>query len=122
MFDWFKKNKSTLPYNDFAEYYIGAGINLSGDFKTDQDIYIDGKFTGSIITSGLVELAKNSSVKANIKSRSVVLEGFFEGSALAQEELRVSSCATVSGNLEATSLVIEKNAVVNSNIKMARNK
>ncbi len=122
MFKWIKKTRSTIPYNDFAEYYIGSEAIVKGNFKTDQDIFIDGKYQGNINTTGVVELAKNSKVNAKIRARSTVIEGFFEGNVVSSEELRITSCATVNGELETSNLIVEKNAIINSNIKMLRSK
>ena len=122
-FNFIKKRKkqTELPYNTFAEYYIGPEVQASGDCKTDQDIYIDGTFKGSIDTSGLVELAKNSKVNANIKARTTIIEGVYSGEANILDELHITSCSTVGGSLSSPNLIVDKGAIVNAKIGMERN-
>lgn len=92
----------------------------NGDCKTDQDIYIDGKFEGSLHTSGLIELAKNSRVKAKLTARTAIFEGSYEGQATIEDELHIASCATANGSLATINVVIDKGAIVNATIKMER--
>ncbi len=120
-FKFINRKKTALPYNSFAEYYIGPEVDVKGDCQTDQDIYIDGTFKGSIDTSGLIELAKNSKVNADIKARTAIIESYYSGKAVVSDELHITSCSTVNGNLQAPNLIIDKGAIVNSKITMERN-
>lgn len=117
----FKKKKNKLAHNNFAEYYIGPEVEAKGHCKTDQDIYIDGVFKGSIDTTGLIELAKNSRTQANIRSRTAIIEGFYNGEAIISDEIHITSCSTTSGKLDAPNLIIDKGAIVNAKITMERN-
>lgn len=115
------KKQAELPYNTFAEYYIGPEVEASGNCKTDQDIYIDGTFKGSIDTSGLIELAKNSKVDADIKARTAIFEGVYNGKAIISDELHATSCSTLSGNLNAPNIIVDKGAILNAKVGMERN-
>jgi len=118
---FFKKKPAELPFDHFAEYYIGADVVGRGSCQTDQDIYIDGTFDGEIKTTGLIELAKNSVVTADIDARTAIIEGKYKGNITTLDELHIKSCSTVSGKLQAPNLIIDKGAIVNSAIKMERN-
>lgn len=120
MFSLFKKPSQELAFNSFAEYYIGADVKANGSFNTDQDIYIDGIFGGTIKTTGLIELAKNSTVKADISARTAIIEGHYIGDAKISDELRITSCATVKGNVESQNIIVDKGAILQAKIKMER--
>lgn len=120
-FKFIKKKRSELPFNTFAEYYIGPEVEARGECKTDQDIYIDGVFKGSIDTSGLIELAKNSKIDANIKARTAIIEGYYKGEAVVSDELHITSCSTANGTLHTPNLIVDKGAIVNAKIDMERN-
>ena len=121
LFNKFNQKPKELPFNSFAEYYIGADVEAKGDCQTDQDIFIDGRFNGKITTSGLVELAKNSMVSADISARTAIFEGHFSGKAVISEELRLTSCAAVKGKLDTMNLIVDKGAVLIADVKMGRN-
>jgi len=116
----FKKKPSDLPFNSFAEYYIGAEVVAAGNCKTDQDVFIDGQFHGDISTTGLIELAKNSHIKADITARTAIIEGDYSGNVKTIDELHISSCASVEGNLETANLIVDKGAIMKAKIKMKR--
>ncbi len=120
MFSIFKKTPQELPFNSFAEYYIGPGIKVKGEFKTDQDIYIDGAFTGNITTTGLVELAKNSSVNASIFARTAIFEGEYSGKCIISDELHITSCATLVGDVKTQNILVDKGAIIKAGIQMER--
>ncbi len=120
-FRFIKSKQSELPYNTFAEYYIGPEVDAIGDCKTDQDIYIDGNFKGTINTTGLVELAKNSKVSADIKARTAIIEGVFNGNAQISDELHATSCSTLYGNLEAANIIVDKGSILKAKVSMERN-
>ncbi len=120
MFSIFRKKSQELPFNSFAEYYIGSDVKVNGEFKTDQDIYIDGEFGGKITTTGLVELAKNSSVRANILARTAIFEGEYSGKCVISDELHVTSCATLVGNIKTQNLMVDKGAIIKADIQMER--
>lgn len=120
MLKLFKKKTSELPFNSFAEYYIGAEVTASGTCKTDQDVFVDGRFHGEITTTGLIELAKNSTVKADISARTAILEGDYTGKATVTDELHITSCANVSGNLHTTNLIVDRGALLKAKVSMEK--
>lgn len=120
MLQLFKKKSSDLPFNNFAEYYIGAEVTATGECKTDQDVFIDGNFSGEVSTTGLIELAKNSVVKANINSRTAIIEGEYTGKATVSDELHITSCATVSGSIDTSNLIVDKGALLKTKVSMEK--
>ncbi|MEI8072563.1 MAG: polymer-forming cytoskeletal protein [Candidatus Saccharibacteria bacterium] len=113
-----KSKNNVTPFNNFAEFYIGSEVSVAGNCKTDQDVFIDGKFNGSIRTTGLVELSKNCKVEADIDARSAILEGSYKGDISTSDETHITSCANVSGSITSRDIVVDKGAVINANISM----
>jgi cytoskeletal protein CcmA (bactofilin family) len=118
MLNIFKRKSLSIPFNNFAEYYIGAEVSASGSCKTDQDVYVDGRFHGEIITTGLVELATNSKVSADVQARTAIIQGNYQGNAKILDELHVASSADVKGSLQTSNLIVDKGAVITARIKM----
>lgn len=117
----FKKRSTKLPFSNFAEYYIGADVIATGTCRTDQDVYIDGQYDGQLHTTGLIELAKNSNINADITARTAIIEGSFKGNAVVSDELRISSCATIKGKLSTANLIVDKGAILQTQIMMEKN-
>jgi|GEM_PF-1090823 len=122
MFNKFRKKSVSAPFKNFAEYYIGAEVSASGSCTTDQDVYVDGRFHGEIITTGLIELSTNSKVLADMQARTAILEGSYNGAAKIEDELHIASSAEVKGTIKTSNLIVDKGAVISAKIQMTTGK
>lgn len=121
MLAWLRKKSPAakhLGVDSYAEYFIGAEVTMQGKLSASTDIFIDGRVSGELETTGLIELGKNSQIEANITARTALFEGTFSGSASLAEEAVIRSCAQVSGQIESGNIQIERGALVNAKIKV----
>lgn len=100
----------------YAGYYFGADIEAEGDIKTDEDVYIDGKFKGTIDTPGAVELGKNSVVNGSVSARSIVIEGSAKLDSRASESIIIAGCAEFRGNARARQINVEAGADIDAKL------
>lgn len=100
----------------YAGFYLGASVEGEGDIRTDADVYIDGKFKGTIETPGAIELGNNSMVTGSVKARSVVIDGKAKVSAEAIDSIQITGCAEFSGNANAKQINVETGAVINAKL------
>lgn len=105
----------------YAGFYLGADIEAEGDIRTDEDVYIDGQFKGSIATHGAVELGKNSNIAGSITARSVVVEGKGKLDIEAVESIAVAGCADFKGNAKAKQINVETGATIEAQLSTSKN-
>lgn len=116
----FRKKRPTQPVQSETDVYLSSEVSASGTIKTTADVHIDGQFSGIISSPGLVEIGKNARAKAEITARALIVDGFLQGQAKVSEEIAVHNSAEVQAQLEAASLLVEKNALINGSVKVAR--
>lgn len=105
----------------YAGFYLGPNVEGEGDIRTDADVYIDGKFKGTIDTPGAIELGKNSIVTGSIKARSVVIEGKTKATVEAAESIQIAGCAEFSGSAQAKQVNVEPGAGIDAKLTTGLN-
>ena len=120
MFSRFKKTQLSELVK-LSGVYIGPGIAAEGEIKTDDDVFIDAKFKGSIIAGGVVEIGKNSNFSGNIEARTVLLEGITKANIQAVEMINIANCAEFQGTATSREALIAKGSLINAKITTSRN-
>ena len=105
----------------YAGVYLGPDVESNGDIRTDEDVFIDGSFKGSIATPGAVELGNNSNVTGSITARSIAIEGKCKMDIEAAESIIISGCADFSGSANAKQISIETGAAINAKLSTGKN-
>ncbi|MBI2798308.1 polymer-forming cytoskeletal protein [Candidatus Saccharibacteria bacterium] len=116
----FRKKRSLTPLQSENDVLIAAGVRSHGAIDTNSDVHIDGSFSGSINSSGLLEIGKNGRAKAEINARAIIIDGFLQGKAYAKEEIAVHNSAEVQAELQSSTLVVDKNALVSGMVRVVR--
>lgn len=116
----FRRKHPTQPVQSEADVYLSSEVRAKGTIQTSADVHIDGQFSGTIKSAGLVEIGKNAKAKADITARAVIVDGFLQGKVSASEEIAVHNSAEVQAQLESATLLVEKNALIDGSVKVAR--
>lgn len=95
--------------DDFATV-IGADAQFKGELTFQDGVRIDGRFEGSITTSGKVFVSKNGHVKAELKASSLALEGKLEGNVTADDRVEIRATGQMIGDVKATKLLVVEGA------------
>ena len=97
----------------YSGIYIGSEIVASGDIKSEEDIYIDGKYKGTIETTGAVEIGKNAMFTGTILSRSAIIEGFVKANVVGSDTIHIAGCGQLQGNAKSKNISIDPGAILN---------
>jgi cytoskeletal protein CcmA (bactofilin family) len=87
---------------------IGVGSEFKGEFKINGLLRIDGKFRGTIETSGKVLIGQTGEALTDIRARLVVVGGSVRGNIFATERVIFLSTGNISGNIITPSLIMEE--------------
>lgn len=101
-----------------AECYMASPLVSVGNFTTEDDVYIDCKYTGDITTSGLVDIAKNANFDGNISARACIIGGKLVGKVDVNEEVVIQKSAIVDAQITADEIDIERGANLRGSISM----
>ena len=97
---------------------LGRGSEFEGKLTFEGTVRIDGKFTGTIVTSDTLVVGEGANVSAEVRCGTVVIHGEVEGNIQAKHGVEIHPPARVRGNIETPSLMIAKGVVFDGQCKM----
>ncbi len=91
---------------------IGPDAQFKGELSFQGGVRIDGKFEGSITTSGKVFISKSGHVKAEVKASSLALEGKLEGNISIDERVELRATGQMRGDIRTSKLLVVEGASI----------
>ena len=101
---------------------LSADVEIKGSIKFTNDLIIDGKVEGEIISSGLLTVGENAEIRGEIKTKSVTVFGKVHGNITVDERCELKARAVLQGDLKAARLVIEEGATFVGKSEVTPNK
>ena len=90
---------------------LSNDVEIKGKVRFENDLLVDGKIEGEIASTGSLTVAENAHIKAEIKTRSVIIYGKVHGNIVATERIEVKNNAELVGDVKAPILSIESGAI-----------
>ena len=105
----------------YPETRLPAGLTVSADLTSSEDITVEGRFDGAItVPDHHVEIGAAARVKAKIVARAVTIYGTLDGTIIAGERVEVERTASFSGHMTTPSLALFEGAQFNGTVDPAR--
>jgi cytoskeletal protein CcmA (bactofilin family) len=98
---------------------IATGTTILGDVNSENDVRIDGKVVGNILSKGRVVLGEYAVLDGTITATNAEIAGTINGSLLISEVTLIKSTGKVLGDLTTLKLVVEPGAVFSGNCIMS---
>jgi cytoskeletal protein CcmA (bactofilin family) len=104
-----------------SETRLPAGLTVSADLTSSEDITVEGRFDGVItMPDHHVEIGASARVRAKIVARAVTIHGNLDGTIIAGERVEVERTASFSGHMTTPSLALFEGATFNGTVDPAR--
>jgi cytoskeletal protein CcmA (bactofilin family) len=97
---------------------LGRGSEFDGKLTFEGTVRIDGKFTGTIVTSDVLVVGEGAQISAEITCGTIIVHGEVNGNIRAKSLVEFHQPARVRGNVETPSLMIEKGVIFEGQCKM----
>lgn len=114
---WNKKKPLDRGFSVHPEFFLGAETTAKGTIDLESDMLVDGDYSGTITSAGLIEIGPNANVIADLSSRVGIIEGKYEGKAEFIDEVQAKNCSTIEGSLTSANILVEKGAQLNAKCK-----
>ena len=101
---------------------LAADVEIKGSIKFTNELIIDGKVEGEIVSSGVLTVGENAEIRGEIKTKSVSVLGKVHGNITVDERCELKSRAVLMGDLKAARLVIEEGATFVGKSEVTPNK
>ncbi len=90
---------------------LSSDVEIKGQVRFTNDLVVDGKIEGEIDSDGSLTVGENARVRAEIRTRSVVIYGKVHGNITVAERVELKANAELVGDIKAATLSIEAGAI-----------
>jgi len=90
---------------------LSSDVEIKGTVKFSNDLVVDGKIEGEIISSGNLTVGENARLKAEIRTGTVTVYGKVHGNITAASHVELKASAEVIGDIKAATLSMEAGAI-----------
>ena len=90
---------------------LSSDVEIKGKVKFANDLVVDGLIEGEIVSDGSLTVGENARIKAEIKTRSVVIYGKVHGNINVTDRVDIRANAELVGDIKAGTLSIEAGAI-----------
>ena len=102
---------ASAPASGGQRNILSNDVYINGSVKFTNDLLVDGRIEGKIASDGALTVAENAHIKAEVKTKSVVIYGKVHGNIICTERVDIKSSAEMVGDVKAGSLSIEPGAI-----------
>ena len=89
---------------------LSKDVEIKGSIKFTNELIIDGKIEGEIISDGVLTVGENADIRGEIKTKSVTVLGKIHGNITVAERCELKARAQLIGDLKAARVIIEEGA------------
>jgi cytoskeletal protein CcmA (bactofilin family) len=111
-----------MPDNPTTKNILSSDVEIKGSIKFQNELIIDGKIEGEIISTGILTVGENAEVRGEIKTKSVTVLGKVHGNITVEERCELKTRAQLIGDLKAARLMIEEGATFVGKSEVTPNK
>ncbi len=97
---------------------IGKGLVFEGRIRSDADIWVEGCVIGDVECRGVVVVAEQGAVTADISSRDVVVAGSVTGNVDTTNTLTITETGKMIGDISIEKMIIMQGGILRGNCKM----
>ena len=95
---------------------VGQGSVLIGNIECEKDLFVAGRFEGTIITSGALHIYPEGVVKGKVKAKDLIVAGKIQGEIEVTNRLRVKNSANLEAHVNTRFLDWEEGAVLEGEV------
>ena len=99
---------------------LSKKVKIEGEIQGDEDLHVEGHFTGSIKISGNIFVGRTGVVEADVEADNIVIQGKIKGNVLARKQLEIQPHGQLHGDCTAQSIDIKEGAVFEGRSNMLR--
>lgn len=101
---------------------IAAGMEVTGELSSTDDIRIDGKFSGELETTGRIVITGEGYVEGNVRGKDITINGNAMGDFRAEKNFQLSSNGVFKGTVETRFINITETAVFDGTCVISQTK
>lgn len=101
-----------------SESLIDRDSHFNGNFRSKQNLKVEGIAEGEIECEGTLTVVKGARVRANITARNVTVAGELEGDVTCQDTFQIMPSGQVEAKVTARRLIVQEGGFYNGEFQM----
>lgn len=115
------QHQHSAPFITTRKNILANDVEIKGSIKFSNDLIIDGKIEGKVISNGSLTIGENAMIKGEVKTRSTIIFGKVKGNITVQERCEIKNNAILVGDIVAGTLAIEEGATFMGQSRVGKN-
>jgi cytoskeletal protein CcmA (bactofilin family) len=111
-----------MPDVNSTKNILSSDVEIKGNIKFQNELIIDGRVEGEIVSPGVLTVGENAEIRGEIKTKSVTVFGKVHGNITVDERCELKTRAQLIGDLKAARLMIEEGATFVGKSEVTPNK
>lgn len=103
---------------DADKTVLGPTLEIEGEIEGEEDLVIQGKIQGKIVSRKDLTVDSSGKVEASITTKNLAVSGFLVGNVTASERVEVRREGKMIGDIKAPRVIIADGAKFKGNIEM----
>ena len=95
---------------------VGLNSLVIGTIECEKDVFVAGRFEGTIITKGALHIYPEGEVKGKVKAKDLTVAGRIQGEIEVTNRLKVKNSANLEANISTRFLDWEEGAVLEGEV------
>ena len=89
---------------------VGKTMRVHGEMYSEEELYMDGEFEGTLEVRQRLTIGPNGKIKANVKAKDLEVKGLIQGNVEAADRIVIMNGASIVGDVKTAGIVIEDGA------------
>lgn len=111
-------SKNAIPTSSSANCVVAKGTKIEGNFRSPENIRMDGAIVGEVRCDKKLVMGEDSSVEGKVFAQDAVVMGKIKGDIVIAETLHLQNTAKIEGNITAKFMIVDEGAVFNGDCKI----
>ncbi len=112
-----RANAQTLR-NDEASCIVATGTSIEGDFRSEENIRLDGRVKGTVRCAKRLVVGEKGLVEGDVRAATAVVAGKVLGDLTVEGALQLTGTARIEGEITAKLMTVDEGALYNGVCKI----
>ncbi len=104
------------PRNQYT--VLGQGLDIIGEMISDEDVVIEGKFSGKLSCSARITVGRTGQVEAELSGSIIQISGRVKGNLTAKQKIEIIATGYLEGNICTPKVIVAEGAIFKGNVEM----
>ena len=98
---------------------LGPTLEIVGEMTSDEDVIIEGKFSGKLSCTSRITVGRTGVVEADLEADTIQISGKVRGNLNARHKIEIIASGYLEGNIRTPKVIVAEGAVFKGSVDMS---